>query len=175
MTELVFVDTNVLVYAQDSRDLRKQQRATEWLERLWRMQSGRTSVQVLNEYYVTVTRKLQPGLPEALAWNHVEALGAWQPQGMDHALMRRARSLAGQAQLSWWDALIIAAAQLQRCSVLLSEDLSHRAHFGSVRVHNPFIDEIQERDPADFTQPSIELRHPARGRPRRERRVSGAN
>ena len=68
MTELVFVDTNVLVYARDTRDLRKQQRATEWLDRLWRQQSGRTSVQVLNEYFVTVTRKLQPGNRRPPMW-----------------------------------------------------------------------------------------------------------
>ena len=175
MTELVFVDTNVLVHAQDIREPGKQQRAREWLERLWRTQSGRTSVQVLNEYYVTVTRKLQPGLPEALAWNHVDALGAWQPKGMDVPLMQRARSLAGQAQLSWWDALVIAAAQLQGCSLLLSEDLGHRARFGNVRVHNPFIDEIQQHEPAEYPQAPIEPRHPARGRPRRERRAAGAD
>lgn len=169
MTDLVFIDTNVLVYAHDTRDPRKQQRATQWLDLLWRQQSGRTSVQVLNEYYVTATRKLKPGVPEALVWTRMAALESWQPQPTDVTLMRRARAIADTAPLSWWDALVVAAAQMQGCAMLLSEDLGHRVRHGSVRVHNPFIDEIQDSQTPMYATPSVERRHPARGRPRRER------
>lgn len=172
MTDLVFVDTNVLVYAHDTRDPHKQRRATEWLELLWRQQSGRTSVQVLNEYYVTATRKLKPGMPEALVWTRMAALESWQPQPTDVALMQRARAIAEAAPLSWWDALVVAGAQLQGCTMLLSEDFSHRARYGSVRVHNPFIDEIQDSEGPVYATPSVERRHPARGRPRREQTAS---
>jgi len=60
MTAPVFVDTNVFVYASDNRETVKQPLAEEWLERLWREQSGRTSVQVLNECYWNLTRKIRP-------------------------------------------------------------------------------------------------------------------
>ena len=60
MTVPVFVDTNVLLYARDVGEPHKQPRAAAWLEWLWRQQLGRTSVQVLSEYYVNVTRKLDP-------------------------------------------------------------------------------------------------------------------
>lgn len=168
MTELVFVDTNILVYARDTRDPRKRQRALDWLERLWRDQCGRTSTQVLNEYYVTVTRKLPPCLAADAAWDDVEALGAWQPQVTNLELMRRARSVAAAMPLSWWDALVVAAAQLQGCAVLLSEDLGHRTRYGGVRVHNPFIDEVQDSEVEEYWSAAVPARHPARGRPRRQ-------
>src|SRR5262245_42943325 len=60
--ELVFVDTNVLVYARDARYPDKQQRAEDWMARLWRQRTGRLSVQVLQEYYVSVTQRLKPGM-----------------------------------------------------------------------------------------------------------------
>jgi hypothetical protein len=62
--ELVFVDTNVLVYARASREPKKQQRADEWLDHPWRHRTGRRSLQVLQEYYVSVTQKLKPGWSE---------------------------------------------------------------------------------------------------------------
>ena len=70
----VFVDTNVFLYARDAGEAAKQPHAAAWLVYLWREQIGRTSVQVLSEYYVNVTRKLNPGLPAEEAWDDVEAL-----------------------------------------------------------------------------------------------------
>ena len=75
----VFVDTNVLVYARDASERDKQRRASAWMAHLWRTGSGRLSVQVLQEYYVTVTRKLQPGLPKKDARADVQDLLAWKP------------------------------------------------------------------------------------------------
>ena len=74
MTGEVFVDTNVLVYARDASEPIKQRRAALWVEHLWATRSGRTGVQVLNEYYVTVTRKLQPGMPRLQARADVRAV-----------------------------------------------------------------------------------------------------
>ena len=79
MSALCFVDTNVLVYSRDASEPDKQPRAHEWLTALWRHRCGRTSIQVLNEYYVTVTRKLKPGLSEEEAWKDIDDLWAWQP------------------------------------------------------------------------------------------------
>ena len=87
MSALYFVDTNVLVYARDTSEPDKQPRADEWLTALWRHRCGRTGVQVLNEYYVTTTRKLDPGLTEEEAWSDVEALLAWSPLAVDATLL----------------------------------------------------------------------------------------
>jgi predicted nucleic acid-binding protein len=135
---LVFVDTNILIYSRDSRNATKQTLAHEWLQQLWRNRTGRTSVQVLSEYYVNVTRKLKPGLSPQIAWDDVEALQAWKPQAIDVALLNRSRNVERLHRLSWWDSMIVAAAQEQRCTLLLSEDLSHGTHYGDVKVCNPF-------------------------------------
>lgn len=169
MTALVFVDTNVLLYARDAGEARKQPRATTWLEWLWRHQTGRTSVQVLNEYYVNVTRKLDPGLPAAEAWDDVVSLLAWQPQPIDDTLMLRAHEIEHRHRLSWWDSLIVGAAQLQGCTVLLTEDLQDGGSYGGVTVRNPFTHAPDEPPSAYAVAPPATRAHPARGRPRKTR------
>lgn len=136
--ELVFVDTNVLVYARDSRDARKQQRAEEWLAHLWRYRLGRLSLQVLQEYYVSVTQKLKPGMERGAARRDVRDLWHWVPASSGAGLLEAAWTLQDQFSLSWWDALILSSAQLAGCHTLLSEDFQHGQQFGAVRVSNPF-------------------------------------
>jgi len=82
-TARIFVDTHVFVYAKQAREPVKQPLAAQWLERLWSEQSGRTSVQVLNEYYATMTRKVKPAVLPADAWDDVKNLMVWNPQAMD--------------------------------------------------------------------------------------------
>jgi predicted nucleic acid-binding protein len=138
MNDRVFVDTNILVYSRDASESRKQKRALDLLAELWRDRTGRVSIQVLNEYYVTVTRKLVPGMSPDDAWADVEALSAWDPIVLDVALLGRARAVQQRYGTSWWDATIIAAAYRAQCGVILSEDLAHgQAYFGVV-VRNPF-------------------------------------
>lgn len=79
MSAPVFVDTNVLLYARDAGEPTKQPRTASWLEYLWPEHLGRTSLQVLSEYYVNVTRKLAPGLPRDEAWDDVQALMTRHP------------------------------------------------------------------------------------------------
>lgn len=74
MSAPIFVDANAFVYARDVDDVVRQPLARSWLEWLWQQELGRTSTQVLSEYYVTVTRKLKPGIPEHQARDDVEAL-----------------------------------------------------------------------------------------------------
>lgn len=166
MIALVFVDTNVLVYARDAGETRKQRLAASWLALLWRERSGRTSVQVLSEYYVTVTRKLAPGLPHAVAWDDVKNMLSWQPAAVDANLLQRARDIEERHRLSWWDSLIVGAAQLQNCAVLLSEDLQDGGVYGSVTVRSPFTFAVNaplaEYQHIDSVKPS----HPRRGRPK---------
>ncbi len=135
----VFVDTNVLVYARDAREPAKQERAAAWMEHLWSAGTGRVSVQVLAEFYVTVTRKLDPGMDPEAARADVEDLLAWHPVHMDEGLLLAACSLEGRYRLSFWDALVLAAAQVAGCEILLTEDLRHGARYDGVRVVDPFL------------------------------------
>lgn len=167
MTDLVFVDTNVLVYARDARDGMRQRSAEAWLRWLWHEQTGRISVQVLSEYYVTVTRKLSKGLSPDEAWDDVEALMLWQPQPTDETLLRRSREVQRRYRLNWWDSLIVAAAQLQGCVALLTEDLQDGAAYGSVTVRSPFTLTAEQVAAAYEVSAVRTVRHPARGRPKR--------
>ncbi|MCB1102456.1 MAG: PIN domain-containing protein [Verrucomicrobia bacterium] len=133
-----FVDTNILVYSRDLGAGEKQVRASELVLELWNNRRGRVSIQVLNEYYVTVTRKLHPGLSSEHAWEDVSLLCAWNPVPMEWSLLERGRRLHCEYALSWWDALILAAAQVSNCGILYSEDLTHEEVYGGVMVINPF-------------------------------------
>jgi predicted nucleic acid-binding protein len=133
-----FVDTNVLVYARDTSEPDEHARAAAWMKYLWRTQSGRTSLQVLNEYYVTVTRKLSPGLDAATARNDVRDLGAWRPSVAERATMEMAWDLEDRYSLSWWDSLVVASAIELGCERLLTEDLQDGRDFGGLVVTNPF-------------------------------------
>ena len=135
----VFVDTNVLIYSEDGSDLRKQAIAIAWLDQLWRRRCGRLSTQVLNEFYVNVTRKLNPAMPAGDARAEVRRYQRWQPWSVDHATVETAWAVESRFGLSYWDSLIVAAAQAQGCEVLLSEDLQHEQRLDRIQVINPFL------------------------------------
>jgi predicted nucleic acid-binding protein len=140
----VFVDANVLVYARDLSEGPKQERALAWLEHLWEMRSGRLSYQVLHEYYVTVTRKLRPGLPPADARADVRDLLAWGPIPVHADLLESAWRVEARSQVSFWDSLVLAAARSAGCSHLLTEDLTNGRKIGGVTVASPFAYEPGE-------------------------------
>ena len=165
MNEPIFVDTNILVYGRDSGRGAKQQTAAQCLKVLWRERSGRTSVQVLSEYYVTLTQKLKPGLKPEDAWDDVQALMSWDPQPIDGEVLERAREIERRYRTSWWDATIVAAAQMQSCTVLLSEDFQHGMVFGRVTVRNPFVSGVEESRAAYQVPVVPRPRHRGRGRP----------
>lgn len=134
----VFVDTNVLVYARDASEPEKQARAREWMQHLWEKGSGRLSLQVLEEFYVTTTRKLKPGLKREDARADVLDLLAWRPVLVDGDVVEAAWSIEDRFRLSFWDALVVAAAHRAGCGHLLTEDLQNGADFDGVRVVDPF-------------------------------------
>ncbi|MEE9183234.1 MAG: PIN domain-containing protein [Acidimicrobiia bacterium] len=138
MPATIFVDTNVLVYRRDAGQGEKQARAEAWMERLWAGRNGRLSYQVLQEYYVTVTSKLSPGLDPESARNDVRSLLAWHPVTVDAGVVEGAWVIQDRYGLSWWDALIVAAAQVADCRFLLTEDLQDGQELGEVRVVSPF-------------------------------------
>ena len=142
---LVFVDTNVLIYAEDGAEADKQHSALAWIERLWRARSGRLSTQVLNEFYVNVTRKLKPAMPQGDARARVRRYAAgWNPWQIDHATVETAWAMEARHGLQYWDCLVLAAAQHSGCTLVLSEDMQHEGRYGAVQVINPFLASIDE-------------------------------
>ena len=138
MSDNIFVDTNILLYSRDASEPEKQAIASARLAELWENRSGRLSVQVLNEYFVNATRKLDPGLSPEEAWDDIEALSAWNPLPLDMAILTRSFAVQRRYQLSWWDSMIVAAAETAGCTHILSEDLSHGANYFGIIVENPF-------------------------------------
>ncbi|HUQ75404.1 MAG TPA: PIN domain-containing protein [Burkholderiales bacterium] len=166
MTVRCFVDASVLLQARDARDPLRQARAAEWLDRLWQQRSGRTSVQVLAEFYVMATRSLAPRVPEDLAWDEVTRYLAWAPQATNETLLRRAREIERRYRLSWWDSAVVAAALLQDCLILLTDELPDGAIFGALAVRSPFSSVLEEPS-AEYAVARAAPLHRRRGRPRR--------
>ncbi|MGD0828731.1 MAG: PIN domain-containing protein [Desulfobaccales bacterium] len=144
MTAKVFVDTNVLVYCRDATEPDKQARALAWMAALWEWRNGRLSFQVLQEFYVTVTQKLDPGLTRELARRDVRTLAAWNPVAMGVRVMEEAWRFQDRFRFSWWDALIVAATQAADCRYLLSEDFQDHLELGNIMVVNPFLSRPSE-------------------------------
>lgn len=134
----VFVDTNVLLYAQDPRSPAKRAQAVAWLTRCWQQGCGRLSTQVLHEMYVNL-RRTAPQLDGASARALVRCYRAWQPWLVDEVTVDLAWALQDRFALSYWDALMAAAAQQQGCRYLLTEDLQHGQHLDGVQIINPFV------------------------------------
>ena len=164
---MLFVDTNVFIYARQAGEPVKRRLAQAWIDHAWREQSGRTSMQVLSEYYVNVTRKIDPARDAHDAWDDVEALMTWNPIPVDRALLEAGRHVEARYRLSWWDSLIVAAAQLQGCTLLLTEDLQDGASYGGVTVRSPFTLAVSEAASAYQAVPVLASRHRSRGRPRK--------
>jgi predicted nucleic acid-binding protein len=137
MTAPVFVDTNVFLYALDRADPKKQEAARAWRDALWKNRQGRISFQVLQEFYVKATQKWPGGREEARA--EVKDLLAWQPVTVDGVILERGWKLQDRYQLSFWDALIVAAAKSVDCRYLLTEDLQTNQNLDGILVISPFF------------------------------------
>lgn len=133
-----FVDTNVLVYARDAGYPDKQRRATRWIGHLWENECGVISTQVLKEYYAVVTSKLDPGLSNEEAREDVSDLWTWDPVKINRQVMETAWRIEDAYRFSWWDSLILAAADLAGCSFVLTEDLQANQTVRDLEIVNPF-------------------------------------
>ena len=134
-----FVDTNVLVYAEDSDAKDKQRLARDLVLQLWDLRDGVLSVQVLQEFYVTVTRKLKKPLAVGKARDIVDEYLTWTVVDNTGAILLDAIDLQRHAKLSFWDALVVQAAITAGCDRLYSEDLNAGQRFGAMLVVNPFV------------------------------------
>lgn len=147
---LAFFDTNLLIYRRDSRDPEKQRTAFAWITAMGRQHCGRLSWQVLQEFYVNAVRKLADlGFTADLARLDVRLLSQWNPPVPDLPLYESAWSLADRHGFAWWDALIVAAALRQECTLLLSEDLQHNLVIDNrLTIINPFAPDAPPPPPA---------------------------
>jgi predicted nucleic acid-binding protein len=135
---LCFVDTNVLVYAFERSDSPKKRSAHRLISELMDQDRLRVSTQVLQELFVTLTRKVARPCSREEALTVLEDLTAWPLTVVDFAAIRAAVELAGSASLSFWDALIVVAAARSGSSVLYTEDLNGGQAILGVQVTNPF-------------------------------------
>lgn len=138
MTAKCFIDTNVLVYAADLDAGGRGARARELLQGLKNAHTIVLSAQVLREFFYAATRKLR--MDPLIARDIVRELSALDVIPEDAALVGEAIEISILDRLSFWDALIVAAAVRARCSALLTEDLNHGQLIGGVRIENPFKD-----------------------------------
>lgn len=136
MTGLVFVDSNVFLYALDDADKAKQRAAREWRTALWTRRMGRTSFQALNEFYVNAIRLRPDARDEARA--EVRDLLAWRPVAVDGSVIQQGWKLQDLYRLSYWDSLVVAAAAAASCRYLLTEDLQAGQVLDGIEVVNPF-------------------------------------
>ncbi len=136
--QTIFIDTNVLVYAHDRSEIRKQPLAQALLDDLWRQRTGTLSTQVLQEFYVVATRKFDPPLRRAAAREIVALYSQWPTVQVDVALILAASKLEERHTLSFWDALIVEAARRAGATSLLTEDLQTGRQIGDVKINNPF-------------------------------------
>ncbi len=139
MKDIVFVDTNILIYAHDRDAGRKRELAAQALTELWGNRNGRLSVQVLQEFYVTVTRKLATPFARAAAREILQIYASWVQQPTTPDTVLRAGDLGELAQISFWDALILASAEQAGATVLYSEDLNTGQRIAGIRVVNPLL------------------------------------
>jgi len=133
-----FVDTNILVYAYDRTAGNKFDRARELMERIWDSGEGALSTQVLEEFYVTVTGKIPQPLKPQKAREIVADLGTWKVALLEVLDVLRASLLSERYGLSFWDGLILAAAQKEDAKIVWSEDFNHGQNYDGVTVRNPF-------------------------------------
>jgi len=138
--DIVFVDTNILIYAHDRDAGTRRQRASKALEDLWEARTGRLSVQVLQEFFAVATSKLKTAVGTAAAREVIRIYAPWvtAPTGVDTVL--RATEIAEVAQISFWDAMIVAGAEHSGATTLFTEDLNDGQVIAGVRIVNPLTD-----------------------------------
>ena len=139
MTDRVFVDTNVLIYAHDLDAGLKHDRAVSLVFGLWEKENGILSVQVLQEFYVNVTRKISRPLTPASARGVIQNYLAWHIETNEPSTVLLASEIGERNLLSFWDALIVASASKAGADRILSEDLNHGQVIEGILIENPFL------------------------------------
>ena|ERR1700678_183775 len=137
MSDKTFVDTNVLIYAHDVDAKAKHEVAKNVLRELWSQRTGVLSTQVLQEFYVNVTRKIATPLPKDAARLVVNSYSLWCTETTP-AEIAAAFRIEDESRIGFWDALIVASAAKAGTVRILSEDLNAQQMIAGIRVENPF-------------------------------------
>jgi predicted nucleic acid-binding protein len=137
----VFVDTNIIVYAYDVSAGEKYHKAVEIMKEIWSSGQGIISTQVLQEFYVSVTKKSSKPLDLLTAKEIVKDLTKWKTVIVDEDIIFNAIDIHNEHKYSFWDSLIIASALEGGARTLLSEDLSNRHKIKGIVIRNPFVNQ----------------------------------
>lgn len=138
MSDRYFIDTNIIVYAHDNNYPSKQERAQEIIFSGMRGNNGVISTQVLSEFFVTATKKNKQNYAFSAVKHEIMLLSHLQVVDVDFDLIIRAIGIKDLNKLSYWDGLILAAAERSECSKLYSEDLFNGQFYGKIQCINPF-------------------------------------
>ena len=133
-----FVDTNVLVYAYDPTSTEKHEKARDLASRLWNSGEGALSVQVLQEFFWTVTRKVPRPLSPRNAIDILEELAVWMIHVPTADDVIHAAEFSARHQIAFWDAMIVHSAAAAGAVILWTEDLAAGTPFGPLEIRNPF-------------------------------------
>ncbi|MEW5814826.1 MAG: PIN domain-containing protein [Spirochaetota bacterium] len=147
MTEPVFLDTNILVYAYDTYDQQKQNKAQEILREGIKNRNLVASAQVLGEFFIAVTRRIGNPVSTEDAQVLINGFQFLEITALDRLTVTRAIQTHLQYGLSYWDALIIATAEQAGCKTVLTEDLNHGQIYSGITVRNPFREEAADKNP----------------------------
>jgi predicted nucleic acid-binding protein len=139
MSDRRFVDTNILVYAQDLSSGAKCLRAQELIRELWELRAGVISTQVLQELYIALRRKLKLPMSAAQAGDVLRDYFEWDVVVNGRESVIRAIELESRYKISFWDGLVLQAAEKADVRIVYSEDLSHGSSYAGITVLNPFI------------------------------------
>ena len=137
MAQKYFVDTNILIYAHDRAAGSKHDRARQVLDRLWTSGEGVLSTQVLQELCINLRRKVTHTLPVEEIRQLIQDYLSWEIVVNTPESVIQALEIEVRYKISFWDALLLHAAESSGAAILYSEDLSARQHYGSVQVVNP--------------------------------------
>lgn len=138
MSDKVFFDSNILIYAYDTRDSTKQNQAQELLLKATQSRTAVLSAQVLGEFFVVVTRKIPQPMTSSEAAEVIAELGALEVMPLDFPLVQRAIVTQQKYGTSYWDSLIVSAAERAGCVRIYSEDLNNGQLYHGIEVQNPF-------------------------------------
>ncbi|MCK5055877.1 MAG: PIN domain-containing protein [Candidatus Aminicenantes bacterium] len=133
----IFIDTNILVYSMDSNDPGKKEKCRNILKNIREKQNGVISTQVLQEFYVTTTKKLK--VEPFIVKNIIHSLENFEIVTINVEIIKEAIDCSILNQISFWDSLIIAAAEYSRCDQVWTEDLNNGQIIRGVKIYNPLI------------------------------------
>ena len=142
MSDKYFVDTNILVYAHDRSAGVRHQRAQMLLEQLWDSGQGVLSTQVLQELCINLRRKVSDPVPIEEVRLLIRDYATWEVITNTPESVLQALDIEMRYKTSFWDALILQAAESAGASILYSEDLATGQHYGSIQIVNPLIDPV---------------------------------